>query len=718
MDTPKIYVADLEAYNSGRLVGKWFELDDYSSAEELMEAITEYMTSLGKEEYAIHDIENLPRSLYDEYMGEKDFEKIYEILDKAKEMDLPFEVVAEVAREYSIDAVDGFQGKFDDMSDFAYKMVEEWGIDSFSNPEAYMYVSETDRRIIAGEEGDNYVNDIADEDDGERIIEEADMDLDEYREANEDTRSEMVEKAKEVVSERIYDEWYDGLDDPYYFLVKEKGMYAPKDLKSQSFVQIDYDKLGRDLEQDYNTVEYYGDVYVFNPNYAKGGFLSRLFGGGKKEYNREWHQDHYQVNKKEDWERQDNMRHGKKARNRFMDGGFMGVFADGGNIDNLGNRLSDYDLNKLQGDGMTIKELREFFKSRFPDSFGFSLNTFKNIEDIRALKPNPNDPFKGIENDTLKLSFDRFHSMDYRVFQGGENTYFYFLLTGSDDNNAYLGQFGFKDQGTVPKEYVTSFVSLIHKLYGFPFSVSHEIYAKGGKTYNRSWHQDHYQVNKKEDWERQDNMRHGKTARNRFEDGGQMSMFMDGGYMAKGGYVVADMDYKIIRTFKTEDEAREYSKSLSKKDGNIYRFGTKEKIERFAKEDGYMSDGGYMARGGEFNRSWHQDHYRVNKAEKWESNSPMRHGKTAHNRYAKGGRTKNYKYIPNKEIESITITQGEGSITIPNDNILDGAYIRRRYKAFGRGGNTGNYNYGRSWKADRERFATRQEYEVQYRKHK
>jgi antirestriction protein len=104
MDTPKIYVADLEAYNSGRLVGKWFELDDYSSAEELMEAITEYMTSLGKEEYAIHDIENLPRSLYDEYMGKKDFEKIYEILDKAKEMDLPFEVVAEVAREYSIDA--------------------------------------------------------------------------------------------------------------------------------------------------------------------------------------------------------------------------------------------------------------------------------------------------------------------------------------------------------------------------------------------------------------------------------------------------------------------------------------------------------------------------------------------------------------------------------------------------------------------------------------
>jgi hypothetical protein len=90
----------------------------------------------------------------------------------------------------------------------------------------------------------------------------------------------------------------------------------------------------------------------------------------------------------------------------------------------------------------------------------------------------------------------------------------------------------------------------------------------------------------------------------------------------------------------------------------------------------------------------------------------------AGSKYAKGGRTKNYKYIPNKEIESITITQGEGSITIPNDNILDGAYIRRRYKSFGRGGNTGNYNYGRSYFQDRARFAKGQEYEVQYRKHK
>jgi len=56
---------------------------------------------------------------------------------------------------------------------------------------------------------------------------------------------------------------------------------------------------------------------------------------------------------------------------------------------------------------------------------------------------------------------------------------------------------------------------------------------------------------------------------------------------AKVVYLVTDMTYKIKGSFNTENEAREYGKNLSKKDGKIYRFGTKEKTERFAKEDGF-----------------------------------------------------------------------------------------------------------------------------------
>lgn len=495
METPKIYVADLEAYNNGRLVGKWFDLSDYSDADELVEAIEEYMTSLGKEEYAIHDIENFPREMYSEYMGKNDFEQVYEIMDKANEMNLPLEVVSEIAREYSIDAVDGFQGKYDDMSDFAYELVEEMGIGSFYNPEQYLYVSDTDRRIIAGEEGDNYVNDIEDEDEGERIIEEADLDLDEFRQADEDTKAEMIEKAKDIVSSRIYDEWYDGLEDPYYFLVEEHGLYSADDLQNASFIQIDYDKLGEALEQDYNTVQYDGYVYVFNPNYAKGGFLSGIFGGGKKKYNRSWHQDHSQVNKDEKWERQDGMRHGKRATNRYAKGGQMSMFGEGGYA--KGGRTTISDIKR-----MTEETSPHFFDRKTMKFFGQRMSDFK----VRKME-------------------------DGRI----------------------------------------------------------EISAP-----------------------------------------------------------MRDSSGKIV--------------------GQTKRFFNPE----------------------------------TNKLEL----------------YAKGGKLKSYKYIPNRNIESVTLTQGEGTVTIPNDNILDGIYVRKRYKAFGRGGNTGNYNTGRSWHQDRNLFAKGQDYEVQYRKNK
>jgi len=164
----------------------------------------------------------------------------------------------------------------------------------------------------------------------------------------------------------------------------------------------------------------------------------------------------------------------------------------------LGANIGKYDLEKLHEEGMKIKELKEFFKQRFPDSFGFTVHTYKTIEDLRYLKPNQDDPYKGIEDDNLRLGFDKFHSMDYRVFQGGENTYFYFLLNGSD-NKSYIGQFGFKDEGDVPKEYVTSFVTLLHKLYGFPFKVEHEVYAKGGGVEKAVKKNDEY-------WERRENL--------------------------------------------------------------------------------------------------------------------------------------------------------------------------------------------------------------------
>jgi hypothetical protein len=150
--------------------------------------------------------------------------------------------------------------------------------------------------------------------------------------------------------------------------------------------------------------------------------------------------------------------------------------------------VDKYDLETLQNKGFTISKMNDFLMDKFPDSFGFTLYPVKDNSpsNYRQLIPDT-DNYYGIKDDSLKVSFDSNHGMSYRVYQGGENTYFYFILDGSD-GNGYIGSFGFKDQGDVPKEYVTSFTALLNKLYGYPFKVSHEVYARGGgvgdvKTY-------------------------------------------------------------------------------------------------------------------------------------------------------------------------------------------------------------------------------------------
>jgi antirestriction protein len=265
METPRIYVADLEAYNSGRLVGEWLDLADYDNADELMDAIQDVLKKSGGEEYAIHDVEYVPRSMYSEYMGQRDFEQLYEMMDLAKQNDLPLEVVQDVVSQYDASAIEEFVGKYDSAEDFAEQLVDEMGgLENFSSPEYYVDITDTDRRLLAGEMADSFVDDIRDEDGGNRVIEEAGLDLDEYEEADSERQEEMLDEAVEIVREEYYDTWYEGLSDPYEFLVEEQGMYSPEDLFNASFIRIDYEKLGRDLEQDYTFIEHDGDLYVFN----------------------------------------------------------------------------------------------------------------------------------------------------------------------------------------------------------------------------------------------------------------------------------------------------------------------------------------------------------------------------------------------------------------------------------------------------------------------
>jgi antirestriction protein len=264
-DTPRIYVADLEAYNNGRLVGEWLDLTDYKDADMLMKAIQEVLKKSGGEEYAIHDAENLPSGMYSEYMGASDFEELYVMIDLSIEQNLPLSVVQDIVSQYDTNAVYEFNGRYESADDFAQQLVDDLGgIQNFYNFERYLIVSETDRRLLAQENADMYVDDIAYEDGGNRIIEEAELDLEEYEEADSDRQEEMLDEAKEIVYDRLYNEWYDGLSDPYYFLVEEQGIYGAEDFANASFVQVDYEDLGDALEDDYAYIYYNSDLYVFN----------------------------------------------------------------------------------------------------------------------------------------------------------------------------------------------------------------------------------------------------------------------------------------------------------------------------------------------------------------------------------------------------------------------------------------------------------------------
>lgn len=322
-DTPKVYIADLAAYNEGKLIGEWIDLSDFSSGEEVMDKISELMEKWSKEqgeereEYAVHDMENFPKDLYGESMGEEDFQKVIDYWEAVSNSDYPKEVVEEFMALTNDDDFSGaisnmdsaYQGKYSDAADFAEQLINDIGMPS--NPEQYLYVTDTDKRIVAGEQADNDLEDMSDDD----ILDRADMkeeyeereqkesdiesleeeiygldkedDADEIEEKQSeldnlndelskmDTLDEILAKAKEKVHDEIYEEWHDGLDDPLQFLVKELGIYSEEDLMKANFVGFDYEAFAKDIEQDYHIIEDGGEVYVFSQNYKKGGNVKK-----------------------------------------------------------------------------------------------------------------------------------------------------------------------------------------------------------------------------------------------------------------------------------------------------------------------------------------------------------------------------------------------------------------------------------------------------------
>jgi len=125
----------------------------------------------------------------------------------------------------------------------------------------FLSVSPTDRRIIGGEEADNIVDNMSDDD----LIKEAEME-EEYEEVGNEifeledptglgkdkydalTKKQMniLENAKDKLRSDKQQEIEDALEDPIKYFVDDQGIYTKEDLLKQSFISIDIEKAAQD----------------------------------------------------------------------------------------------------------------------------------------------------------------------------------------------------------------------------------------------------------------------------------------------------------------------------------------------------------------------------------------------------------------------------------------------------------------------------------------
>ena len=125
MDTPKIYVACLAAYNSGYLHGIWCDAtqDEDGIYKDIYDMLAKSPVD-GAEEWAIHDYSGFGDARLDEYESIPNVVKLAEFIDEHGELG------ATLLGDYSIDDAqtlleDQYHGAYDSEVDFAQSIFEE-----------------------------------------------------------------------------------------------------------------------------------------------------------------------------------------------------------------------------------------------------------------------------------------------------------------------------------------------------------------------------------------------------------------------------------------------------------------------------------------------------------------------------------------------------------------------------------------------------------------
>ena len=124
--TVKIYVASLEAYNQGRMIGGWITPSEYEDFDKFRWAIQD--ATKHADEVAVHDFEGI--SLDTEY---PDFEKLFNFVQAMEDSHLDNEAIIAYAEncysdyeDYMVDeAEDNYLGTYDSFQEYADEYADE-----------------------------------------------------------------------------------------------------------------------------------------------------------------------------------------------------------------------------------------------------------------------------------------------------------------------------------------------------------------------------------------------------------------------------------------------------------------------------------------------------------------------------------------------------------------------------------------------------------------
>ena len=139
----RIYVASLSHYNAGHLVGEWIELSPWWNGADVMDEIRSVLDRAEEagpdvsgpvEEYAVHDFEGFPRSLYHEYMSAQAFDKLTTFLRLRDEYGEAFGAYVDYfgdeidPDEWKRDFYDRYVGTYEDREAYGWHIADMYDV--------------------------------------------------------------------------------------------------------------------------------------------------------------------------------------------------------------------------------------------------------------------------------------------------------------------------------------------------------------------------------------------------------------------------------------------------------------------------------------------------------------------------------------------------------------------------------------------------------------